>query len=102
MASEKAVQETAPQQTSPAQTPMRSQVQLRALLRGDLSRIPSLLEKATANLRARFYLRRCTKVGRYVRLYGKPLVTNKGVIEIGDRVMLISHTVRAELAAIDG
>lgn len=102
MASEKAVREPPAQQTTPAQAPMQYQTQVRALLRGNLRELPSLLEKVAANLRARYYLRRCTKVGRYVRVYGKPLVQNYGVIEIGDRVNILSHTVRAELAAMSG
>ncbi len=81
---------------------LQSQIQLRALLRGDLRELPSLVKKASAGLRARYYLRRCTRVGRYVRLYGRPLVQNGGVIDIGDRVMILSTTVRVELAAVEG
>jgi len=47
-------------------------------------------------------LRKCTKVGRLVRVYGRPRVHNRGEIVIGDRLVLFSHTVPSELAAHPG
>jgi acetyltransferase-like isoleucine patch superfamily enzyme len=94
---------TAPtQQTSTAQKPRQAQMQMRALLHGDIRMVPLLTSKVVAALRARYYLRRCTKVGRFVRVYGCPLVQNDGVIEIGDNVLIFSTTVRVELVAMGG
>jgi acetyltransferase-like isoleucine patch superfamily enzyme len=82
--------------------PRQAQVQLRALLHGDLRVAPLLLGKAMAALRARYYLRHCTAVGHLVRLYGRPFVRNGGTIIIGDRVLIHSTTVRVELVADGG
>jgi acetyltransferase-like isoleucine patch superfamily enzyme len=82
--------------------PREAQRQLRALLRGDLRMAPVLLGKAMAALRARYYLRRCTSVGRLVRLEGRAYVHNDGTIIIGDRVLITGTIVPVELAAIGG
>jgi acetyltransferase-like isoleucine patch superfamily enzyme len=89
-------------QAAAAPPPREAQSQLRALLRGDLRVAPVLLDKGMAALRARYYLRSCTSVGRLVRLYGRPFVRNGGAIVIGDRVQIHSTTVRVELAAVGG
>ena len=44
-------------------------------------------------------LRGCTKVGAGVRLKGRPLIQNWGVITIGDRTRIHSTTVRSEFAS---
>ena len=90
------------QQPSAAKKPRQAQMQIRALLHGDLRTIPPLMSKVIAALRARYYLRRCTKVGRFVRVYGRPFVQNDGVIEIGDNVLIYSTTVRVEFVAAHG
>ncbi len=102
MASEEMVGEPPAQQTPVAEKPLQVKAQLRALLRGNVRVLPQLAEKAITALRARYYLRRCTRVGRYVRIYGRAWVQNEGTIEIGDRVLFVAVTVRSELAAIDG
>lgn len=43
-----------------------------------------------AVLRARWYLRRATAVGRRVRVWGRPHVRNWGRMVIGDRVQLVA------------
>jgi acetyltransferase-like isoleucine patch superfamily enzyme len=53
-------------------------------------------------LRARFYLRRCTRVGGLTRLDGRPRILNGGTIVIGERVRIHSTTVPVELAAVNG
>jgi acetyltransferase-like isoleucine patch superfamily enzyme len=102
MSSGKVMKTPPAQQTSAAQKPRQAQTQMRALLRGDLRMFPLLMSKVIAALRARYYLRRCTKVGRYVRVYGRPFVQNDGVIEIGDNVLIFSTTVRVEFVAVQG
>ncbi len=95
--------ENGPSNTSAGITPPpQSRAELRALLRGDLRLAPVLLGKALAALRARYYLRRCTSVGHLVRLHGRPYVYNGGTIVIGDRVRIVSTTVRVELTAFGG
>lgn len=76
--------------------------QLRRLLRGDLRMLGPLARKGGAALRARVALRRCTRVGRYVRVSGRPVVSNRGEILIGDRVQIRSTIVRCELLAYPG
>ncbi len=48
------------------------------------------------------YLRKCTRVGKRVRVYGRPRIHNQGEIVIGDRLLLFSHTVTSEMAAQPG
>jgi len=50
----------------------------------------------------RLYLRKCTRVGRLPRVYGRPRIYNRGEIRIGDRLQLMSQTVPSELAAHPG
>lgn len=78
------------------------EAQLRAVLQGDVRQALPLAQKIVSSLIARYYLRRCTRLGRWVRVQGRPLVCNNGVIEIGDRVMIISTTVRSELVTQPG
>lgn len=78
------------------------EAQLQAVLHGDIRQSIPLAKKVVSSLLARYYLRRCTTVGRWVRVEGRPLVRNNGIIEIGDRVMIISTTVRSELVTQPG
>lgn len=81
---------------------MDAQRQVRGLLRGNLQAIRPLASKVLSALAARFYLRRCTSVGRFVRTMGRPLVDNRGTITIGARTIILSGTVRCELVAEKG
>lgn len=53
-------------------------------------------------LRARYFLRRCSTLGTGVRLIGRPLVVNHGVITIGAKTRIASTTVRCEFGAFRG
>jgi acetyltransferase-like isoleucine patch superfamily enzyme len=77
-------------------TELQSKQELRALLRGDLRMVRPLATKVRNVLTARYFLRRCTQVGRYVQMKGRPLVINRGKIIIGERVWINSTTVRCE------
>lgn len=76
--------------------------QLRALLRGNLRVLGPLFGKLREALAARYYLRACTEVGRYVRVAGRPLVQNAGTLIVGERTIIQSTTVRSELIAYAG
>jgi acetyltransferase-like isoleucine patch superfamily enzyme len=76
--------------------------QLRSLLRGDLRMLGPLIVKAREALAARYYLRACTQLGRYVRVVGRPLMQNSGTLIIGERTIIQSTTVRCELIAYAG
>lgn len=58
----------------------------------------SLLSDAAAVLRARYYLRSALTLGPRVRLWGVPLVNNRGKLYVGDRVRLSSVVSTLELA----
>lgn len=63
-------------------------------------KLPSnLVGNGCAVLRARWYFRRADKLGKRVRVWGKPTVRNDGVMIIGDRSRLISTIVRLELVS---
>lgn len=51
-----------------------------------------------AVLRAHWYLRRATKLGARVRLWGRAVVDNQGTLVVGDRARLVSTIVPLELA----
>jgi acetyltransferase-like isoleucine patch superfamily enzyme len=55
-----------------------------------LSGMAKKLSDASAVLRARFYLRSAEKLGTRVRVWGAPLINNRGRLLIGDRVRLAS------------
>lgn len=55
------------------------------------------LEGLLAVLRARWYLRDATLLGHRVRLFGRPMVSNEGILIIGDRVNLLSTVMTMEL-----
>ncbi len=58
-----------------------------------------LWQTGWAVLRARWYLRRATKLGQRVRLWGRPSVRNYGTLLVGDRVQLVSTLAPIELVA---
>jgi acetyltransferase-like isoleucine patch superfamily enzyme len=78
-------------------TELQGKREMRALLHGDLRMLRPLTSKLRHVMAARYYLRRCTHVGRYVQVMGRPLVVNRGKIIIGDRVWIDSTAVRCEL-----
>ena len=55
-----------------------------------------------AFLRARYYLRHATSIGKRVRLYGKASIINEGNLIVGERVQLVSTIVPIELVASNG
>lgn len=46
---------------------------------------------------ARIYLRKCNKIGSFVRIYGKPHINNLGKIYLADDVRVWSNVERAKL-----
>jgi len=48
-------------------------------------------------LLARLYLRKCTKIGKWVSVMGRPLIKNKGKIILEDDVRIWSSIVRTKL-----
>jgi len=55
-----------------------------------------------AVLRARWYLRHANAIGARVRLRGRPAVTARGHLVIGDRVQLVSTVAKLELVVEEG
>jgi maltose O-acetyltransferase len=55
-----------------------------------------------AAINARWHLRRADHVGRRVRLRGKPAVTNRGRMVVGERVQLYSTIATLELVSDSG
>ena len=47
-------------------------------------------------------LRKCTRVGRLPRVYGRPHITNLGTMTIGDKFRFFSTTVTSELVTHPG
>lgn len=76
--------------------------ELRRLLRGDVRMLKPLLFKSLEVLNGRYRLRKCVRVGRYVRVTGRPLIYAHGDISVGDRVIIRNETVRCELVAENG
>jgi len=56
-----------------------------------------LIPGAWRILIARFYLRNCNKVGRFVSVNKKPIIINDGTIELNDEVRVWSSIVRTKL-----
>ena len=77
-------------------------IALRLLARRDLTVARGAMGMGLQALAARFYLRRCTSVGRFTRLKGRPSITNRGTLVIGAHVIIHSHIVPVELAALPG
>jgi acetyltransferase-like isoleucine patch superfamily enzyme len=65
-------------------------------------RTSELIREGWSMAAARYYLRRCTRVGPLPRVYGRPRIYNKGTFTIGERVRISSTIARTELAAISG
>lgn len=63
--------------------------------------LSDLSSKALSATLARLYLRRCTRVGLFTRVYGRPRIVNRGTLIIGERVRIWSTTVRTEFAVFD-
>jgi maltose O-acetyltransferase len=53
-------------------------------------------------LLAHWRLRRCTRIGRLARVYGRPRIVNLGEIIIGDKFRFFSTTVTSEMATHPG
>jgi maltose O-acetyltransferase len=53
-------------------------------------------------LQARWSLRQATHLGKKVRVFGRPIIENKGILWIGDRVRLVSTVAKLELAVNEG
>lgn len=85
-------EERSPQSTGQAPTREVAQMALRAL------REPYLVWRV---FNAQLSLRHCTRVPYTVRLRGRVMVVNYGIITLGDRVRLNGTTVRLELVAWD-
>ena len=60
------------------------------------------LDNALHVVLGKIYLRRCTHVGKRIRVYGRPRINNWGEIWIGDRFILFNQTVRSEMATYPG
>lgn len=56
-----------------------------------------ILESGAAVIRAQWHLRSATKLGSKVRLWGTPVLRNKGRLIIGDRVRIASDVATTEL-----
>jgi acetyltransferase-like isoleucine patch superfamily enzyme len=61
-----------------------------------------LLTEASAVLRARFYLRSAETMGPRVRLWGTPVISNRGRLRIGNRVRLSSTVATLEIGIAEG
>lgn len=57
---------------------------------------------AEALVRARWHLRTATSIGRRVRIWGSPKIINRGVLEVGDRVRIVSEPVITEVGVRHG
>ncbi len=60
-----------------------------------------LYRNALAVLNAHWHLRHATYLGKKVRVYGHPAITNWGRMIIGDRLQLVSNVARTELAVLE-
>ena len=60
------------------------------------------LDAAWHVLLGKWRLRRCTRVGRLPRVYGRPRITNPGEIVVGDKFRFFSTTVPSEMVAHAG
>jgi acetyltransferase-like isoleucine patch superfamily enzyme len=68
--------------------------------------MPTLIDKlryvAPAVVRARWYLRDADRVGVRARVWGSPVIRNRGTLLIGDQVRIVSTLATVELAVDDG
>jgi acetyltransferase-like isoleucine patch superfamily enzyme len=68
-----------------------------------MSKLGSMWNSGCAVLRARWYLRHATRLGKNVRVWGRPFIHhNGGQMLIGDRVRLVSHVAALELGVSSG
>lgn len=56
-----------------------------------------LLSAGWRMLLGKWYLRKCSRVGKLVSVNGKPLIVNKGELQLGDEVRVWSNINRAKL-----
>ncbi len=68
----------------------------------DAASLSKVLSSGPALLRARWHLRSAARLGSGIRLWGQPAIHNYGTLVIGDRVRLMSHVARIELAVGKG
>lgn len=61
-----------------------------------------LLGEASAVLRARYYLRSAESMGPRVRLWGTPIISNRGRLRIGNRVRFLSTVATLEIGIAEG
>lgn len=62
----------------------------------------TLLRKGWDEGMTRLHLRHCTHVGRFARVHGRPRISNRGILRIGDYVSILSTVVPCELLVFDG
>lgn len=75
----------------------------RALMTAAANESPhALLQKVQSAAYAYLYLRRCTRVGPFARVYGRPRIWNKGTLTIGERARIWSTTATTEFAVFEG
>jgi len=51
-----------------------------------------------AVLRAWWYLRNATEIGERVRVWGRPVIRNRGTLIVGERACLVSNTIPIQLS----
>ena len=83
----------------PVEPALEASYELKLLLHGNLRAGRSLARKLAETMRAKILLRKCSHLGKYVKLQGRPRCLTMGEIIIGDRVTIHSTTVRCELVA---
>ncbi len=88
-----------PEPAEPAEPALQATYELKLLLHGNLRAGRPLARKLAETVRAKILLRKCSHLGKYVKLQGRPFVVSLGDIIIGDRVTIHSTTVRCELVA---
>ena len=67
-----------------------------------MSRAIGMAADVLAVVRARWHLRGATSVGARTRLRGRPAITARGELVVGERVQLVSTVARLELVAEGG
>jgi acetyltransferase-like isoleucine patch superfamily enzyme len=67
-----------------------------------LAKLKHLFGAANSVARARFYLRKSSKLGPATQVYGRVIVENAGTMVIGDRCRLRGSIVPLELVAMQG
>jgi maltose O-acetyltransferase len=64
-----------------------------------MNNLSGIWSNGWAVLNAIWYLRNATRVGKKVRIWGRPAISNKGQLLIGDRVRLVSTIATLELVS---